>query len=163
MVQMTYQQLTETYRIPPDELDELIKEFREAGGNVGRFGVSDGEDLPIDLFFPLETAPVCAECGLPIEEDEVHALPLWLRQINQEMCAACLNELPITSLLEEGKLTLYILLLVYDGRLKDVLPFLSLDSAREYLRDLTGLEIDAEVITGVYARSLIVSKHMRPM
>lgn len=160
---MTFRQLAETYGISAGELPGLIEEFRDSGGRVGRFGVADGEDLPIDLFFPLETAPLCRACGQPILAGEEDALPLWLLQINEEMCPTCLSKMPVTALLKGGNLPLYIPLLIYKGQLIDVQVFLSLDSAREFLRLQSGQE-DAmtKVREGAYKGSLIVTKHLKP-
>ena len=160
---MTWRQLTETYRISPGELSKLIAGFKDSGGQVGRFGVSDGEDLPIDLFFPLETAPLCKDCGRPMLEDEDEELPRWLLELNKELCLTCLSKLPVTALLENHQLPLYTMLVICNNRLSDVRIFLSLDSAREELRQLSGQE-DAEtkVTEGEYAGSVIVKKYVRP-
>ena len=160
---MTWEQLAKTYHISPGELPRLIEDFKDSGGQAGRFGVSDGEDLPISLFFPLETAPLCKACGRPILPEEDEDLPRWLLELDEEMCATCLSKMPVANLLKEGKLALHILILVYERRLHDVLPFLSLDSATEEMRQVSGQE-DAEkkVTQGQWAGTAIVTKHLRP-
>jgi hypothetical protein len=161
---MTFKQLAETYHISPGELQSLLEHFRESGGNVGRFGVSDSDDLPIDLFFPLETAPLCTVCGRPILDGDDDGIPGWLREFDEEVCPSCLSKMPVTNLLQDAKLTLYILLLICERRLNDVLPFLSLDSAREHMRQVSGQwDADVKVTQGDYSGSLIVAKHLRPM